>query len=170
MISEAMVQALNVQVNKEMFSSYLYLSMSAFAASEGYKGAANWFRFQAQEETSHAMKFFNYIESQGARPVLKAIEEPAARFDSYQDLFEKALAHEQFITKSINELADLARNEKDHATEIFLQWFVTEQIEEEENVNEILDTLRMIGPQGNLYMLDRELNQRQASAGVEDGE
>lgn len=161
MISKKMAEALNEQLNKELFSAYLYLSMSAYSEHIGLKGFANWFYVQYQEEMTHAMKFYKYILDQGEQVRLKAIEQPEQDFDSPLDMFEKTLEHEKFITKSIYELVDLAIQEKDYATHTFLQWFVTEQVEEEASVNEILDQLKMVQNSGNgLFMVDKELGSR----------
>lgn len=161
MLSKKMTDSLNEQVNKEMYSAYLYMAMSAHADNTGLKGFANWFMVQYEEEMTHAMKIYHYLQGQGARIKLMAIEEPADSFASPLDMFEKTLAHEQFITKSINELVDLAVQEKDHATQIFLQWFVTEQVEEEANDNEIIDKLKLVGDSPNgLFMLDADLGKR----------
>ena len=161
MLSESMQEALNNQVNREIFSAYLYMSMSAHSTYIGLKGFANWFMVQYQEEMVHAMKIYDYINDQGGRVKLQAIEEPASEFESPLDMFEKTLKHEQYITESINEIVDLAIEEKDHATNIFMQWYVTEQIEEEGNDNEIISKLKLIGDDGNgLLMLDNELGLR----------
>ncbi|MBN2017251.1 MAG: ferritin [Candidatus Cloacimonetes bacterium] len=161
MISKKMTDALNLQINKELYSAYLYLAMSAHAEDIGLKGFANWFFIQIQEEMSHAQKIYNYVFEQNQKVVLDEIKKPPADFKSPMDMFQKTLEHEQFVTKSINELVYLAKQEKDYATEIFLQWFVTEQIEEEGNDNEIIDKLRYIGDNGNgLLMLDKELGAR----------
>jgi len=161
MLSEKMADALNGQVNKEMYSAYLYMSMSAYSTYTGLKGFANWFMVQYQEEMTHAMKIYDYLNAQGAQVKLAAIAQPPTEFVSPLDMFEKTLEHEKFVTKSINELVDLAIQENDHATNIFLQWFVTEQIEEEGNDTEIISELKLIGEDGRgLLMLDRELAQR----------
>ena len=161
MLSEKMVEALNNQVNREIYSAYLYMSMSAYSTYVGLKGFANWFMVQYQEEMVHAMKIYDYINSQSSKIKLQAIEEPASEFDSPLDMFEKTLKHEQFITGCINEVVDLAIEEKDHATNIFMQWYVTEQIEEEGNDNEIISKLKLIGDDGNgLLRLDNELGIR----------
>jgi len=161
MLSEKMQDALNGQLNREMYSAYLYLAMSAYSTYIGLKGFANWFMVQYQEEMMHAMKIYNYINDQGGQVKLMAIEQPLTEFESPMDMFEKTLEHEKFITKSINELVDLAIAEKDHATNIFLQWFVTEQIEEESNDKDIIARLKLIGKDGNgLLMLDKELAAR----------
>jgi len=161
MLSKRMVDALNGQINKEMYSAYLYMSMSAYSESKGLKGFANWFYVQYKEEMEHAMKIYHYVQEQSAQVKLLAIEQPPVEFGSPLDMFEKTLAHEQFVTKSINGLMDQAISEKDHATQIFLQWFVTEQIEEEANDNEIIDKLKLAGQEGNgLFMIDKELGVR----------
>jgi ferritin len=161
MLSEKMQEALNTQLNKELYSAYLYMSMSAYSTYSGLKGFANWFMVQYQEEMVHAMKIYAYINDQSGQVKLRAIEQPATEFESPMDMFEQTLEHEKFITRSINELVDLAIAEKDHATNIFLQWFVTEQIEEEGNDNEIIARLKLVGEDGNgLLMLDKELATR----------
>jgi len=163
MLSEKMVEALNEQINKEIYSAYLYLSMSAYSEYIGLKGFANWFMVQYQEEMEHAMKIYRYINDHGAQVKLKAIEKPPAEFGSPIEMFEKTLEHEKFVTKSINDLVDLAIKENDHATQIFLQWFVTEQIEEEANDNEIIAKLKLVGKEGNgLFMIDKELGERKS--------
>ena len=161
MISDKMNAALNEQVNKEMYSAFLYMAMSSHSNNIGLKGIASWFMVQYHEEMFHAMKIYEYIHSQGGKISLLAIDQPPGDFDSPLDMFTKTLAHEQKVTQSINNLMDLAIEERDHATRIFLQWYVTEQVEEEENDNEIIDQLRLIdgNPQG-LMMIDRELGQR----------
>ena len=177
MISDKMNAALNDQVNKEMYSAFLYMAMSSQCDDMGLKGFAKWFMVQYHEEMFHAMKLYEYIHSQGGKVTLLAIDQPPADFGSTLDMFTKTLAHEQMVTQSINNLMDLAIEEKDHATRIFLQWYVTEQVEEEENDNEIIDQLRLNdgNPQG-LMMIDRELGQRGAnvpidfSMGVSGGE
>jgi len=161
MISNKMTDALNEQINREMYSAYLYMSMSAYSEYKGLKGFANWFMAQYQEEMVHAMKMYDYIQDQGGQVILKAIEKPPTEFGEPIDMFQATLKHEQFITKSINELADLAVLEKDHATQIFLQWYVTEQIEEEANDNEIIDKLKLVsGSPNGLFMIDKDLNAR----------
>ena len=161
MLGKKILDELNKQINREMYSAYLYMSMSAYSEYTGLKGFANWFMVQYKEEMEHAMRIYHYINDQGEQVKLMAIEEPPAVFESPLDMFEKTLTHEQFITKSINDLVDVAIEEKDHATNIFLQWFVTEQIEEESNDNDIISQLKLIGDDGNgLLMLDKELGMR----------
>ena len=158
MLSEKMAQAFNEQINREMYSAYLYMSMSNHCNHTGLKGFANWFMVQYHEEMLHAMKIYEYVQRQGAEVRLAAIQAPPATFETTLDMFTQTLAHEQFITRSINGLRELAIAEKDHASQIFLDWYVTEQVEEEENDNDIIAQLKLIGdnPQG-LMMLDREL-------------
>ncbi len=158
MITDKMAQALNEQVNREMYSAYLYMAMSAHCNQVGLKGFANWFMVQYHEEMLHAMKIYEYIQRQGANVTLIAIGQPPTTFESPLDMFTKTLEHEQFITRCINDLMELAIAEKDHASQIFLEWYVTEQVEEEENDNDIIAQLNFIkdNPQG-LMMLDREL-------------
>ena len=161
MLTKKLLSGLNKQLNNELYSAYLYLSMSSYAGSIGLKGSANWFFVQYQEEMVHAMKFFTFINSRGEHTELAAIAAPPTKFNSLLEMFEKTLVHEQFITASINELTDLALAEKDHATNIFLQWFITEQIEEEENDRDIIGKLKLIGNNGQgLLMLDSELAAR----------
>jgi len=161
MLNQTVIKALNKQLNNELYSAYLYLSMSSYAGSVGLRGSANWFMVQYQEEMAHAMKFYNYLNSQGEHVELGAIAAPPAEFKGLLEMFEQTLKHEQFITASLNELTDLALKEKDHATYIFMQWFVTEQIEEEENDRDIIGKLKLIGDNGQgLLMLDNELATR----------
>ena len=161
MLSKTVCAALNKQMSNEMFSAFLYLNMSAAANEMGFKGAANWFNVQYQEEMVHFQKFYDYINSQGEQAVIGQMAAPGSKFKSFLQMFEETLKHEQFITKCINELTELASVEKDHASRIFLQWFVTEQIEEEENDREIIGKLKLIGDNGyGLLMLDNELGTR----------
>lgn len=162
MISKKMQDALNKQLNAELYSSYLYLSMAAHFESTNMKGFANWMSMQSAEEYEHAMKFYKYIIDVGAKVTLTAIDGPKAKWTSPKQAFQDALTHEKKITKMINELADLAVTEKDHASNIFLQWFVTEQVEEVASVEDIVNQFEMIGDnKSGLFMLDRELAGRQ---------
>ncbi len=168
MISERMQEALNGQLNAELYSSYLYLSMAAYFQGLNMGGFANWMRVQVQEEDLHAMKFYNFINERGGRVVLKAIDGPPAGWDSPLAAFEAVLEHEQKVTGLINELVELALAEHDHATNIFLQWFVTEQVEEEDSANDVIQKIKMVGEaKGGLFMLDRELGQRTFTAPTE---
>ena len=160
MLSKKMENALNEQINKEMYSAYLYMAMSAHSTSIGLPGFANWFMVQYQEEMEHAMKIYNYVNDQSGKIHLKTIEEPPSSFKDPMEMFQKTLKHEQFVTKSINTLMDLAIKENDHATQIFLQWFVTEQIEEEGNDNDIIAKLELAGEGNGLFMIDKELTTR----------
>lgn len=158
MLDKKMAQALNEQMNREMYSAYLYMSMSACSNRMGLKGFANWFMVQYHEEMFHAMKLFEYVQRQGEDVHLYAIEAPPLEFASQLDMFTQTLTHEQYITKSINDLMDLAVKKKDHATQIFLEWYITEQVEEEENDNDMIAQLKLIGDNPHaLLMLDREL-------------
>ena len=161
MQNEKMIQAINDQVNKEFFSAYFYLAMQAYFSSLNLDGFANYFRVQIQEERDHALGFFNYLNKIGGKIILTEIKEPKNEFSSPQEVFELALKHEQFITQSIYELMDISREIKDHTTEIFLQWYITEQVEEEENMGRVLNKLKLIKEDGaGLFMLDSELAQR----------
>lgn len=161
MISNKMTAAINEQIKNELYSAYLYLSMAAWAADNDFEGIANWFRVQQQEETFHAMKFYDYIIAQGGRVKLLQINEPPHDFHSLVNVFEETLAHEQKVTGMIHALMDQAIDEKDHATRIFLQWYVTEQIEEEASATQILKRIRLAGNNPSpLFMLDQQLGQR----------
>jgi ferritin len=163
MISKAMNEAMNKQINAEMFSSYLYLAMSAHFEAESLGGTARWLRLQAKEEMEHAMKFFDHLIERGGKIVLKKIDEPESAWASPLAAFEAVAAHERKVTGLIHALVDKAAAEKDHASTIFLQWFVTEQVEEEANADEIVQKLKMIGESMNgLFMMDRHLGQRGA--------
>ena len=161
MISDKMTEAVNKQINAELYSAYLYLSMSSYMSANGIKGAAQWFFAQAQEEMTHAWRLYGYVNSQGKHVELMAIDQPPTQFESLTHAMEETLTHEKKVTGLINDLANLAREEKDHASEIFLQWFVSEQVEEEESVNEVLDQLKLMGDYGGgLFMIDKELGAR----------
>ncbi len=161
MISEKMAEAINKQINNEMYSAYLYMAMSAHSSSVGLNGFAVWFMTQYHEEMFHAMKQYNYLLDQGADVKLLAIKEPPKTFASAKEMFEKTLEHERFVTKCINDIEDLAQQEKDHATYQFFQWYVTEQVEEEKNDAEILQKLALAGESGpGLFMLDGQLGAR----------
>ena len=161
MIKGKIQEALTSQLNAELFSSYLYLSMSAFFESINLKGFANWMRVQAQEELVHAMKFYDFIIERGGKVVLSSIESPPTEWASPLAVFEHAYQHEQKVTGLINTLVDLAIAEQDHATNNFLQWFVAEQVEEEASADEVVQKIKLMGDaSGGLFMLDRELAQR----------
>jgi ferritin len=162
MLPDKIQKALNDQVNAELYSAYLYLSMNAYFKSSGLDGFANWMSQQAHEETQHALKFYDFIHQRGGRVALTQIEAPPSQWDSPLAVFEATLQHEQKVTGLISELVDLAQAERDHATVIFLEWFVSEQVEEEESVGAVLDQLKLLGDdRSGLFMIDRELAQRQ---------
>lgn len=161
MASEKMLKELNDQLNKELYSSYLYLSMSSFLYGLNYDGMASWMKIQSSEEYGHAMKYFDYINKIGGKVILQKIDKPENVWDSPLKVFEETLRHEKFITNSINQLANLASDEKDHATMSFLNYFINEQIEEEDTATKILEKFKLIGDnKGGLYILDRELAAR----------
>ena len=161
MLNPKIQDAFNKQINAEVFSSYLYLSMSTYFDSQNLKGMANWMLIQAQEELQHAMKFLDFINERGGRVLLTQVEGPKTEWSSPLDAFEDAYRHECKVTGMINDLVDLSLSEKDHAANVFLQWFVTEQVEEEASAQEIADQLKLAGDQGGvLFMLDRELGTR----------
>ncbi len=161
MINPKMEAALNSQINEEFYSSFLYLSMSAYFESVSLTGFAHWMGIQAQEEHAHAMKFYTYLIQKGGKVNLRAVAEPKTKWDSVLNVFEDTYEHEQKITLLIDNLVNLAIEVKDHASNSFLQWFVTEQVEEESNVTKIIDELKMIGDnRTGTFMMDRELKQR----------
>ncbi len=161
MISKKIEDAINEQINAEMWSANLYLSMSAYFNSEGLAGFGNWMKTQYKEESEHALKFFEYVNSRGGNIKLKAIDAVQTTWKSPLDVFEETLKHECKVTSLINNLMEIAISEKDHATQSMLKWFIDEQVEEEETVQEIIDHLRMIKDNGyGLFMLDKELGTR----------
>jgi ferritin len=169
MLTEKVQKALNGQLNAELYSSYLYLSMNAYFKSVNLDGFANWMHYQAQEELEHSMKFYDFIIQRGGKVQLQQIEAPPSEWGSPLAVFEATLEHEQKVTGLINDLVDVAHEERDHATNIFLQWFVSEQVEEEENVGGVLEQLKLMGDaKGGLFMIDRELAKRSPSGGSEE--
>jgi ferritin len=161
MISKALQDALNEQIKNELYSAYLYLSMSAYFERTNLPGSARWMRLQSQEEVSHAMKFFDHLNDRGGSVVLQAIDQPPSEFKSPLEMFQQALAHEQKVTGMINKLYALAVKENDYPAQVELQWFVTEQVEEEKNATEIVEQLKMVGEHGpSLLMIDRQLGAR----------
>jgi len=170
MISDKMQNLLNEQVVKEFYSAYLYLSMESYYTSLNLNGFANWFHVQVQEERDHAMMFFNYINRVGGKVVLGQIDAPKAEFASIEEALKLTLEHEQFVTKSIYNIVDLAIEEKDHKTNSFLQWFVNEQVEEEQNSDNNIKKYKLAGSDGRgLLMLDAELATRVYVAPVTTG-
>jgi ferritin len=164
MLSKALLEAINEQIKNEIQSAYLYLSMSAYCETLSLPGFATWLRIQWQEELSHAMKLFAMVNARGGQVVLQAIDKPPAKFKSPMDVFQQVLAHEQKVTSMINRLYGMAVKENDFASQIELQWFVKEQVEEEKTARDIIESLRIIGDSGTpLLMLDRQLGARSAS-------
>ena len=161
MLKEKILKALNEQINAEQYSALLYLSMSAWLETKGLAGFANWMYVQYQEELTHANKIFKYVVERGGKVELKGIEQMPVDFESVVSIAEMTLEHEQHVTSLINNLVDIAIEERDHATRSFLTWFVDEQVEEEANASEILDNLKLTSGHGNgLFMIDRELQKR----------
>ncbi|MBN1289827.1 MAG: ferritin [Actinobacteria bacterium] len=158
MLSERMEKALNGQLAAELYSGYLYLSMAAYFSSENLPGFARWMRIHRLEEITHGMKFYDFIESRGGRISLAGIDMPPGDWESALQAFEAVLAHERKVTLMIHDLVDLAIEEKDHGTNSFLQWFVDEQVEEEESARNVIQNLKRVeGAPGGIYMLDKEM-------------
>lgn len=161
MLNKKLESAINDQIQRELASAYIYLSMAAYFEANTLPGFANWMRIQFHEEQFHAFKFFDFVYDRGGEVKLQAIEQPPIEFKSAIDVFEQTLAHEQFITSHINNLYALAIEEKDYPSQILLQWYIDEQVEEEKNAGDILDMLKMIdGNPHALMMLDREYGAR----------
>jgi ferritin len=162
MLNKKLQDKMNDQIKHELYSAYFYLSMAAYLESANLLGAAHWMRLQAREEQEHAMKFFEHIHDRGGRVTLQAIDQPPTEFAGLLDVFEKTLEHEQKVTGLINDLYRLAVKEDDYASQIFLQWFVDEQVEEEKNASQIVEQIKMIGDhKGSLFMLDGHLGRRE---------
>lgn len=161
MINKRIEDAINAQINEELFSAYLYLSMSAYFAGKSLNGFANWMRVQASEEQFHAMKFYDYLLERGGTVELLAIDKPEKEWDSIVDIFVATYDHEQHITSKINELVSISVEEKDFASQNFLQWYVNEQVEEEATASEILEQIKFLGDNKHgILMLDREFSTR----------
>ena len=161
MLSKKSEKALNKQINAEYWSAYFYLSMAAYFENRNLSGFANWMKVQYHEEISHVMKFFDYVNDRGGRVLLQPIAKVKTEWKDEIEIFEETLAHEQKVTGLINNLVNISEEEKDHATTNMLQWFVSEQVEEEANVDKILQQVKMMdGNKHGLLMLDRELKQR----------
>jgi ferritin len=168
-----MTDAFNLQIKNEFYSAYLYLAMSAYFAGLGLPGFANWMRVQSKEEITHATKMYDYLLSRGGTVELGAIEAPPSSWTSPLEVIQAGLTHEKLVTQKLNQMADLAVKEKDHASQIFLSWYITEQVEEEQSFSDIVNALKLINGQGQgLLMLDRELGSRKFvdSAGSTGGE
>ncbi|MGE5343374.1 MAG: ferritin [Candidatus Omnitrophota bacterium] len=167
MINERMEEAFNKQINEELFSAYLYLSMSGYFESENLRGLAHWIKVQAYEELYHAMKFFTHIVERGGTIKLQPIAEPKHKWTSPREAFFESLQHEKYITKCIDDLYNLAYQEKDNVAKNLLSWFAQEQVEEENSVTEIVAKLKMIGEQSSLVlMLDSQLSSRKTKVDV----
>ena len=169
MASKAMIKKLNGQLNKEFYSSNLYLQMSAWCETKGLEGSAAFLKTHADEEMLHMNKFFTYVSELGGMATIGQIEAPPVEYKSLKDLMEKILKHEKYVTKSIHDLTDAAWEEKDHATYNFLQWFVSEQHEEETLFKSILDKLELVGSENKqgLFFIDRELGQMATAGSAE---
>ena len=160
-MNKSVEEAFNDQINEELFSSYVYLAMAAHFETLNLEGFTNWMKHQAQEELAHAIRLFDHINRRGGRVELEAIGKPPLEYGTPVEVFEKALAHEQHISKCIHELFKVAQEENDYPAQLELQWFVEEQVEEEESTGRVVDQLRMAGDnQSALLMLDREMAQR----------
>jgi len=165
MLKKSIEKALNGQVNAELASAYLYLGMNAYFQTKNLTGMANWMRIQVEEELDHSAKFYNYILSRGGKIALDPIAAPRMTWKSPLALFEATLKHEQLITRHVHKLVDLADREKDHATTAFLQWFVSEQVEEEANADEVVQRLKLAGSSGSaIFLVDQELGKRVPAA------
>ncbi len=161
MISKTMQDAMNIHVAEEIYSSNLYLAMAGYSESLSLKGFAHWMRIQSKEEREHALKMLDYLADRGGRWQIKAVVEPPFEFKSPRDVFEKTLEHEKEVTAKIHKLYELALKEKDYATQNFLQWFISEQVEEESRVVEYAEKLKMIGESSNaIFWIDKELGKR----------
>ena len=161
MMDKKMIKAINDQINAELYSSYLYLSMAAYFDSISLKGSAIWMRVQVMEEQAHTKKFYDYLTARGGRVVLTEIKAPPSEWDTPLAVFEHILEHEQMVTGLINSLVDLSQKLKDHATNSFLQWYVDEQVEEEESADEVIQSLKLNeNNPGGLFMIDKELANR----------
>ena len=161
MLSERLLEELNLQIKYDLYSAHYYLAMAAYCASEDLSGFENFFKVQAEEEKFHAMKFFDFVNEMDGKVKILGLEEPEDNFESITDVFKKALEHEKFVTGRIYKLMDIATEEKEHATISLLKWFVDEQIEEENSMKTILTRLARMGENSHgLYMLDQELANR----------
>ena len=156
MISKKIEKKLNEQVDKEFYSSNLYLSMAVWAETSGFVGVSKWFCEQAAEEHMHMLKFVSYINERGGKAIIPAVKQPPSKFKDLKTVFAQVLEHEMFISKSINEIVALTFEEKDFSTNSWLNYFVTEQLEEESSVQEIIDKLKLVGDQ-NIYLFDRDI-------------
>jgi len=160
-MNKKLQDAINEQIKNEIYSGYMYLSMAAYFEDANLPGFAHWMKLQAKEEYEHAERFMNHLFDRGVKVILQAIDQPPIEFNSPTDIFEKTLAHEQLVTSMIENLCDIAAETKDRAASIMLQWFITEQVEEEKSASEILEILRRTKEKGSsMMMLDRKLGER----------
>ncbi|MEX0988245.1 MAG: ferritin [Bacteroidales bacterium] len=164
MLNKKVEKALNVQIQKEDYSSQLYLAMASWAENEGYAGVADWLYAQSDEERMHMLKFVRYVNERDGVALIPGLEQPPKEFGSLPAMFKEVLKHEQYISQSINEIVSVCMEEKDHTTHNWIQWFVQEQIGEEASVNDILDKLKLVGDK-NLYMFDRDIVNMRNNAG-----
>lgn len=163
MLSPVIQEVLNKQINHEFYSSYFYLSVSAYFESLNLQGFAHWMRLQSQEEQTHGLRLFDYLNDRNGHATLEAIAQPPVEFQSPVDAFQQTLEHEGRVTETIDRFYELAVQEKDYAMQVELQWFISEQVEEEKQARQILDQLKMIGDQGTaLYLLNKELGERES--------
>ena len=161
MINKRVEEAFNIQINAELYSAYLYLSMAAYFEAQNLPGFANWMRVQFQEEQFHAFKMFDFVNERGGRVILTKIDGPKVEWENVVDVYEEVLAHEQHVTSLINNIMDIAIDERDHATKSFLNWFIDEQVEEESAAEAIISELKLIDGKGNgILMMDREFRAR----------
>jgi len=166
MLNKKVEDILNRQIERESYSSNLYLAMAVWAECNGLEGTAKWLYAQADEERMHMLKFIAYVNERGGRSIITAIEEPPADYAGVKEVFDKVLKHEQFVTASINEIVEVTLEEKDFTTNNWIQYFVTEQIEEEASVQAIIDKLKLLG-EHNLYMFDRDIMGMRSAGGSE---
>ncbi len=159
MLSKKLLDAINDQMNFEIYSAHIYLGMAGYCADLGLSGFENWFLVQYEEELFHAKKFYGYINEKGSRVAVKGFEDPVNEYGSLLEVFETALSHEQKVTARIYNLMDIATDEREHATKSFLQWFIDEQVEEESNVSDLINKIKLVKDSG-LYLLDQELANR----------
>lgn len=164
MLKPKIEELLVLQIEKEAYSSNLYLSMACWAENNGLKGVSQWLYAQAEEEHMHMLKFIKFVNERGGKAVISAIQKPDSEFTSVSKLFERVLEHEQYVSESINDIVEACLQTKDHTTHAWIQWFVTEQIEEEASVQEILDKLKLVGSQ-NMYIFDRDILSMRGSMG-----
>jgi ferritin len=161
-MDKKLIKAFNEQIKNELYSAYLYLSMAAYCENKNLPGFAHWMRVQAKEENTHGMKIFDFLVDRGEKVILEAIDQPPAEFSSAEEIFAKVLEHEKKVTGLINKLYALSKEADDNASQVFLHWFIDEQVEEEKNASQILETIKMIeGECVPLIMLDRELAKRE---------